>query len=246
MGFFSTLAWLLLYLVASVTVLLLLSARKLNTNYKYGLISGIGLLAFCIIFIRLQSKPFNKARLFYLNNYYSPISNRHSFLMEKMDYKSIFQDYGGHEIDIKEILERKRFLHLFESPPDFELMDVIVDILEKRGTPYLYVNFNILPSLEEKYEEKEEFWGLVAQSIISNFQKISSSSNKEIVLLFDKLTKFKNAESEFEQLAKWEYFAEIIETLYKKLEYINVVMLTEDPLVTDYLEGNKSFTKAQD
>lgn len=41
-------------------------------------------------------------------------------------------------------------------------MDVVVEILERKGVPYLYVNFNILPNLETRYRDKEEFWGLVA------------------------------------------------------------------------------------
>ena len=242
MGFFTIAAWLTLYVIASFTVLLVLSAPRLNLNFKYGIISGIGLLAFCIVFIRMQSRPFNRTRLFYLNSYYSKMNRQHSVILERMDYRSVYQDYSGQEVDMKEILERKRFLHVFESPKDFELMDVVVEILEKRGNPYLYVNFNNLPALEKSYSDKDEFWGLVTQSLIYNFQKIDTKPEKGIVLLFDKLTKFYGAESELEQLIKWEYFAEIIDTICKRLEYVNIVMVTEDPEVTELLEG-KLFIK---
>lgn len=104
-----------------------------------------------------------------------------------MNYKSIYQDYSGAEVDVHSVLDRKRFLNIFETPKDFELMDVIVEIIEKKGLPYLYVNFNILPNLESKYKDKDEFWGLVAQSIIANLQKIHTDPTKSLVLLFDKL-----------------------------------------------------------
>lgn len=48
-----------------------------------------------------------------------------------------------------------------------------------------------------------------------------------------------------EQLAKWEYFAEIIETLYRRLEYVSVIIVTESAEVTDYLEGKIFLTKPQ-
>lgn len=246
MGFFTTLAWLLLYLVASFTVILVLSSPRLNLNFKYGIISAIGLLAFCIVFIRIQSRPFNRTQLFYLNSYYSRMSRHHSVILERMDYRSIYQDYAGQEVDMKEILERKRFLHVFESPKNFELMDVVVEILEKRGNPYLYVNFNNLPALERSYADKDEFWGLVTQSIIANFQKIDTKPEKEVIILFDKLSKFYDTGSELEQIIKWEYFSEIIDTLTKRLEYINIVMVTEDPEVTELLEGTIYLIQARD
>lgn len=234
----ATTSWILLYLVASLTVVLVLRAKTLNLNYKYGIISTIGLLAFCIIFIRQQTKPYNRTRLFYLNSYYPRMSRSHSVILQRMDYRSVYQDYSGMEVDIKEILERKRFLNVFESPKNFELMDVVVEILEKKESPYLYVNFESLPSKEYHYTDKDEFWGLVAQSLIANFQKLPQKPNKEIVLLFDKLTPFYGAKTPLEHMQKWEYFAEIVETLYKRLEFINVVIITEDPEVTEYLEGS--------
>lgn len=241
MGFLSALAttlWILLYVVASLTVVFVLRVKSLNLNYKYGIVSTIGLLAYCIIFIRLQTKPYNRTRLFYLNNYYSKLSKNHGIILQRMDYRSIYQDYAGMEVDIKEILERKRFLNVFESPPNFELMDVIVEVLERKESPYLYVNFKNLPSMEYKYQDKDEFWGLVAQSIIDNFQKLKQKPNKEVVLLFDKLSPFYGANTNSEHMQKWQYFAEIIETLYKRLEFINVVIITEDPEVSEYLEGS--------
>lgn len=237
LSFLATTGWLVLYVVASFTIIFVLRAKSLNLNYKYGIISTIGLLAFCIIVIRLQTKPYNRTRLFNLNSYYSRMSKNHAVILQRMDYRSVYQDYAGMEVDVKEILERKRFLNVFESPPNFELMDVVVEVLERKGTPYLYVNFNILPSLEYKYKDKEEFWGLVAQSIISNFQKLTHKPLKEIVLLFDNLNKFYGTSNDLEQMQKWEYFAEIVETLYKRLEFINIVIITENPEVSDYLEG---------
>lgn len=242
MGFLSalaTLGWLALYLIASFTVILMLRSKNIHLNYKYGVVGAIGLLAYCIIVIRLQTKPYNRTRLFYLNNYYSKLGRNHQVILERMDHRAIYQDYAGMEIDVKEILERKRLLNVFESPPNFELMDMVVEILEKRSSPYLYVNFQNLPALEYKYKDKDEFWGLVAQSIIANFQKITHKPKSNIVLLFDKLSMFYGASTNLEHMQKWDYFAEIIETLYKRLEFINVVIITEDPEVTEYLEGRK-------
>ena len=178
-----------------------------------------------------------RTRLFYLNSYYNRMSNKHSLIMNQMSYKSIYQDYSGSEVDIHSILDRRRFLNVFESPPNFELMDVIVEILEKKGVPYLYVNLNILPNLETRYRDKDEFWGVFAQSIIANLQKVHTNPNQNLVLLFDRLQNFYGTLTNEEQLAKWEYFAEIIDTIYRRLEYVSVIIVTESAEVTDYLEG---------
>jgi hypothetical protein len=184
--------------------------------------------------VRLQEKPFNRARLFTLNAYYSRFSRKHSAILQRMDQRSIYQDHAGSEVDLKAILDRKRFLHVFEAPPNFELMDVVVELLENRAQDYLYVNFDLLPSLEARATDKDEFWGLVAQSIIAHFQ---AASPKTVVLLFDNLVSFRGAKTSEEHLAKWEYFAEIVETVHRKLEQVNIIVATEVPQVTDLLEG---------
>ncbi len=169
-----------------------------------------------------------------MNSYYYKFSRKHSAILQRMDQRSIYQDYSGSEVDVKAILDRRRFLHVFESPPNFELMDMVVELLEKKSLDYLYVNFDLLPSLEAKYSDKDEFWGLVAQSIIAYFQ---SSTNKNIVLIFNNLINFRGAKTNEEHLAKWEYFAEIVETIHRKLEHVNIIVATELPQVTDFLEG---------
>ena len=54
--------------------------------------------------------------MFYLNSYYHRMSSKHSMIMNQMNYKSIYQDYSGSEVDIHNILDRKRYLNIFESP----------------------------------------------------------------------------------------------------------------------------------
>jgi len=239
---FAILLWMILYITASITVLLVIRARTLNLNYKYGIISTIGLLAFCIIYLRMQTKPYNRTRLFYLNDYYRRIGTKHASLLQKLDYQSIYQDYAGLDVDIRGILDKKRFINIFEAPPNFELMDVIVEILEKKGQTYLYCNLHGLPRLESRHHDKDEFWGLVAQSIIINFQRLRPDPMKNVVLLFDKLTNFHGDFTNENQLSKWNYFAQIVDTIYKRLEYVNIIIVTENSQVTDYLEGKHRIT----
>lgn len=238
LSFFIGLFWLMLYLVASLCIIWLLINKTLSLTYKYGIISALGLFAFCLTFVRMQEKPFDRTRLFYLNDYYGRHSKKHALIREKLQHRSIYEDYSGKEIDIRNTLDKKRYLAIFESPKDFELMDVIVEGLEAKKQQYLYVNLDILPRIEAKYSDKKEFWGHVAQSIIVNFQKLKIDQDKQIVLLFDRLTNFKAPPESEDQVEKWEYFSEIIETLYHKLDYLNIIVVSEKPEVVEYLEGN--------
>ena len=230
-----TLFWVALFVAGCFVIFFTLKSTRLTESYKYGLISTIGLLAYCMVYLSLQSPAkISNTQLFRLNNYYYKKGSIHNQLQEKFEFRAAFEDHSGSEVDLSMILDKKRYFTIWETPLNFEFTDVIVDLLDKKGTKYLYADLSILASLEEKYKDKVYFWGLFAQSLISHLQEKRS---QPITLIFDRVVPLSSVSHSETDVRAWEYFSETLATVYRKLDYVNILVITEHPPVMDALEG---------
>jgi hypothetical protein len=229
--------WLGLFFAGCFSVFFLLKSRKISDGYKYGFISAIGLLSYCMIYIKSQSRPVNRSvQLFSLNSYYSRKGNSHSQILEQFEFRSTYEDPNGAEIDISKMIDKKRYFTVWETPVAFEFTDIIIELLEKKGSKYLYVDLSILVGLEKKYQkDKVYYWGLFAQSLISHFQ--SPKQSHPLTVIFDKVVPLVSSQQSEADIKEWEYFADILATLYRKLDYVNVFVITESSPVMDALEA---------
>lgn len=235
LGLIGTFFWLALFFAGCFVIFFILKSVKLTDSYKYGIISTIGLLAYSMVYLSLQS-PAKKSntQLFRLNNYYYKKGSIHSQIQEKFEFRAAFEDQSGAEVDLSTIMDKKRYFTVWETPTNFEFTDVIVDLLDKKGSKYLYADLSILTNLELKYQDKVYFWGLFAQSLISHLQE---KRNHGITLIFDRVIPLSSVSYSEADVRAWEYFSETLATIYRKLDYVNIFVITEHASVTDALEG---------
>src|SRR3990167_979872 len=232
-----TLFWVALFAAGCFVVFFTLKSDRLTDGYKYGIISAIGLLSYTMIYIRLVqggSRSPNVS-LFSLNSYYYKKGNSHSQIQETFEFRSAYEDHNGGEVDIARVIDKKRYFTVWETPANFEFTDAIVDYLDKKGTRYLYADFSILADLESKHTDKVYFWGLFAQSLIAHFQH--KSKPRQITIIFDRLVPFNSPKGNEVDVKDWEYFSDILATLYRKLDYVNIFVITESSAVMDALEA---------
>ena len=226
-SFFRILLYLTIWIVCSGLSLFLLRSRRIAFWKKYSILSTTSIALICLIMLRTST---SRLRTFTFDKFDSDLTKKNKQILNKMRYLAIYEDYNGREVDLHQILNKRRQIALLEIGQKSEVIESISILIKEKKRRYFYVNFdNMLRNLGAK-KLTDEKWAAIVQSLIVNLDRIRE--DKKVCYMFWDLRLPKKIKDVLNP-DFWPKISDILDTFFRQVSNLNIILLSEDDDVTN-------------